>query len=232
MISILLPTRKRFDMCVKSIDSLLNNCSSELNFEILIALDNDDIETSDKLKNHYVNKSNIRFFYFERQYYRGLHNYYNELCINSLGESLVLWNDDALMKSKNWDLEIINNHKNFVVLNPKVDTMEHYWRTQGVLFPIIPKKWINITEKMSHVPSCDSWIDVISKRLGILTPLETVVISHERPDVVGGNRDETFLDGFSDKFNPDFFSLFNVGFPNIMEEHYQKILNYLNNDQK
>jgi hypothetical protein len=227
-VSILLPTRKRFDMAVNSINSLYNTCSSIDNFEILIALDNDDVETSNNLKDYFKDKNNIKLFYYERQFYRGLHNYYNDLCLNSSGSSLLLWNDDAIMRSMNWDLEILNNHKNFTVLNPKVDTMETYWREVGVLFPIIPKEWINITGKMSCVPSCDSWVDVISKRLNILLPLESVVISHERADVTGNNNDETFKDGFNDKFNPEFHSLFNVGFPHLLEEHYHKLNNHLN----
>ncbi len=228
-ISILLPTRARFDMVISSINSLFNTCSDENNFEILLGLDNDDIETSQKLADSLKEKYNVKFFFFERQYYRGLHNYYNELCLKSLGDSLLLWNDDAIMKSLNWDLEIINNHKEFKVLNPKVDTMEDYWKNVGVLFPIIPKKWIEITGQMSCVPACDSWIDVISKRLNILIPIESIIISHERADITGNNNDVTYQDGFSDKFNPQFYKLFNVGFPHLLEEHFNKLNNYINN---
>ena len=227
-VSILLPTRKRFDMAVNSINSLFDNCFSEENFEVLIALDNDDVNTSNNLINYFKSKSNIKFFYFERQYYRGLHNYYNKLCLESTGTSLLLWNDDALMRSKNWDSEILNNHGDFIVLNPKVDTMEDYWKTIGVLFPIIPKKWIELTGEMSCVPSCDSWIDVISKKLDILKPIESVVISHDRADVTGNNFDETFKDGFNDRNNPMYFSLFHIGFPHLLEEHFHKLQNYLN----
>ena len=227
-VTILLPTRKRVEMAIKSINSLYENALSEENFEILIAFDNDDLETEQLLRNYYQTKSNIKFYSFERQFYRGLHNYYNELSLKSTGSSLVLWNDDALMKSKNWDSEILKNHNNFVVLNPKVDTMEDYWKNVGVLFPIIPRKWVEITEKMSCVPSCDSWIDVISKRLNILSPLENVVISHERADITGNNDDQTFKDGFNDKFNPQFHNLFNVGFPELLEEHFHKLNKFLN----
>lgn len=230
-VSILLPTRNRFDMVVNSINSLFNTCSSIENFEILIALDNDDIETSNNLKSYLKDKTNVKLFFYERQFYRGLHNYYNDLCLKSSGTSLLLWNDDAIMRSMNWDLEILNNHTNFTVLNPKVDTMEHYWREIGVLFPIIPKEWVEVTGKMSCVPSCDSWVDVISKRLNILTPLGSVVISHDRADVTGNNNDQTFKDGFNDKFNPEFHSLFNVGFPDLLEEHYHKLNNHLNKNK-
>jgi hypothetical protein len=230
-ISILLPTRKRFESFKVSIDSLFNNCNNTENFEVLVAIDLDDDEI-DKIKEYSSNKDNIKLFYYERQFYRGLHNYYNDLSLKSEGSSLFLWNDDAIMKSQNWDLEIINKHKDFCVLSPKVDTMEQYWSTQGVLFPIIPKKWIDITGKWSHVPSCDSWTDVISKRLGILVNVDTIVISHNRYDITGENHDSTYIEGRSDINNHEYFSLFNVGFSDIMEEHYQKILNYLNNNQK
>ena len=110
------------------------------------------------------------------------------------------------MRSKDWDLEIIKYHKDFCVISPKVDTMEHYWRTQGVLFPIIPKKWIEITGKWSHVPACDSWTDVISKRLGILVNVESIVLSHNRHDITGENHDLTYTEGRSDINNQEYFS--------------------------
>lgn len=222
-----MPTRGRYEMATKSIDSLFNNCKNVNNFEILLAVDNDDTTTTDKLSKYIQDKSNVKIFFFERQYYRGLHNYINKLAIESTGTSLMLWNDDSTIDSKDWDHEIIKNHESFCVLSPKVQNMEDYWRNQGVLFPIIPKKWIEITGEWAQVPACDSVIDVISKRLGLLIPLESVVITHDRYDNTGNNLDNTWREVRSEKDNPNYNHIFHVGKPDVLELHYQKLKEYI-----
>lgn len=237
-ISILVPTRKRFDSLIKSVDSLFNNCYDINNFEVLIAVDNDDVETTEKIKTYFSNKKNVKIFCYERQFYHGINNYYNDLAIKSTGTSLLLWNDDATIKTKNWDVEILEHHKEFCILSPKVDTMESYWENQGVLFPILPKKWIELTGKWSEVPACDSWIDVLGKRLNLTIKLESVVISHERADITGDNLDETYLDGRQDIQNPNFFNKFHTWhntddyYLKLLEEHYQKIFTFINNNDE
>ena len=222
-VSVLLPTRKRFDMFVKSVNSLFDTCDNIDNFEILIAMDLDDIDTITQIKEFISDKPNIKLILFKRQYYRGLHNYYNGLSNESTGTSLLLWNDDALMRSKNWDIEVLKYHEKFCVLSPMVDTMEKYWRTQGVLFPIIPKKWYDLTGSWSEVPACDSWIDVTSKRLKLLVNVESIVISHDRNDITGNNNDITYQEGRQDVTSPSF----HVPQPEIMEQHYQILNTYL-----
>ena len=225
-ISILIPTRKRFEMFTKSISSLYNNCSSIDNFEVLVATDNDDEETTSKIKDFFTHKTNLKYFTYERQYYYGFHHYINDLYNHAEGEFLFLWGDDAVMKSKDWDLEILNYSDKFCMLSPKVDNMESYWRDQGVLFPIIPKKWVDITGVFSLSPSCDSWADVLSKKLGIFTNLESVVLTHERYDLIGENNDENFKDSRDALQSPNYHHI-DSNLMNIIEEHSNKIKKYL-----
>lgn len=231
MISILMPTRGRFDSFLKSINSLYDNSSDVNNFEVLIAMDNDDIENIEKV--HRILKPNMKLFIYERQFYKGLQNYYNDLSNKSVGDSLFLWNDDALMNSKNWDLEIINNHKNgFCVLNPMVDTMMDVWDKEGwVLFPIIPRKWLEITGCWSLVPACDSWVGSIAARLGVVKNIPNVVVTHDRYDLTENNLDQTYYDARNDRSNPENNFVFHIGYPEVMEEHYQKLNNYIINNK-
>lgn len=222
-----MPTRGRYEMAKKSIDSLFDNCKDPNNFEVLLAVDNDDIETTEKLEAYASDKSNVRLVYFERQYYRGLHNYINRLASEATGTSLMLWNDDSTIDSKNWDEEILNNHNTFCVLSPKVQNMEHFWRHIGVLFPIIPKEWIDITEEWAQVPACDSVIDIISKRFGIQVLLDTVVITHDRYDDTGNNHDQTWIEVRSEKDNHNYRHIFHEGKPEVIEQHYNKLKEYL-----
>lgn len=223
-ISILLPTRNRFDLFCKSVNSLTDNCESIDNFEILIALDDDDIDTINKINTFIKDKDNMKVFIYERKFYSKLHLYYNSLAEKASGTSLMLWNDDSIITSKNWDFEILQNHDSFCILNPKVENMEHFWKNVGCLFPIIPKKWVDLTKEMAFWPGVDSWLDVLGKRLNIIKPLETVSIYHDRYEITGNNNDTTYYDGLSYKIVNDC-----PRYPEILENHYQILFNYLNN---
>jgi hypothetical protein len=227
-----MPTRNRFDLAVNSIESLFKNCKDIDSFEVLLAVDNDDLETTNRLSTYFYDRPNVKMFFFERQYYRGLHNYINKLVNEASGTSLMLWNDDSTIDSKNWEYEIIKHHDKFCVLSPKVQNMENYWRHQGVLFPILPKKWIEITKIWSPTPGLDSWIDVLSKRLGILVNLESVVISHNRFELSGDNKDQTYMEGRADLHNPALNGGFEVwSHSELLQEHQNLLFNYINTNK-
>jgi hypothetical protein len=230
-ISVLMPTRSRFKLAKKSIDSLFDKSHSFENFEILIAIDKDDSESNNLLIDYLKDKPNVSFHLFDRHGYKGLNIYYNYLALKAVGSSLMLWNDDSIIESFNWDLEIINNHTSFCVLSPFVSNMDNFWRHQGVLYPIIPKKWIDITGEWSRVPACDSVIDLIAKRLNILKKLETVHIYHDRFDLSGYNFDQTYLDAKNERSHPDNYIKFNIGYPEVIEEHYLKLKAYIDSSK-
>lgn len=179
-------------MFVDSIDSLFRTCHSADNFEVLVATDNDDADTTEKLKEYALDKPNIRFFSYDRKFYHGINLYYNDLCEKSLGRSLAVWNDDFIMESKDWDLRILEYHKKFCVLSPKISNQEKYWATKGVLLPIIPKKWIEITGCLSPHFSCDSWIDVLAKEFKLLLNTPDIIFFNDCHNVTGKNNDESY----------------------------------------
>lgn len=216
-------------MFVSSTTSLIEQCHSHENIEILLAVDDDDIETTKKISEFIKDKDYIKMFYYERKRYRGLHHYINDLAKKASDGSLLLWNDDAIMTSKNWDLEILKLHENFIVISPKVENMEEYWKNTGVLFPIIPKKWIDITEIWSPTPGLDSWIDVLSKKLNILHNVDSICILHDRYELTGNNDDETYIEGRVDKTTPSLQLGYEVwSYPELLEDHYNKLLDYVN----
>lgn len=108
IISVCLPTRGRFPLLKESITSLSKNCYDINNFELLLGIDEDDVETLKKVEEFSKEnkKLNIRWLISERYGYKGLHKYLNNLCKISKGELLFLWNDDARIDTKNWDLKI------------------------------------------------------------------------------------------------------------------------------
>lgn len=227
MVSILLPTRKRFNMFCKSIESLVINASDIKNFEILVAMDTDDSETIEQINQYSKDKPYIKCFFYERKKYSGLHHYINDLSKKAIGTSIFIWNDDVLMKSKNWDTIILNLHTTFCVLSPKVENMESYWKNQGVLFPIIPKKWIDVVGDWSPVHAVDSWTDLLSRKLNLLINVGDIVIYHDRHDKSGNNYDETYIEGRQELQHNCPPAQDQV---DLLEVHYTKLLNYLTNN--
>ena len=223
MISIILPTRNRLKLFTESVESLLSTVSSVDNIEILVAMDDDDFETVSEIQKFIENKPYIKLFLFTRKYYHGLHEYVNFLANKASGKFIMTWNDDCLMETKDWDKYIMEYDNQFIMLSPKVKNMEHYWKHQGVLFPIIPKKWVDIIGIISPVHAFDSWIDVLSKRLKIFVNLETVVLSHNRFDLIGEAGDSTY----NERSNSIATECNRVDYSILWEEHYQILKKYL-----
>jgi len=197
LISFLLPTRGRKEMFIESIDSLFATCSNISSFEVLAAVDEDDEETYQALQDYYSDKDNIHFFIFQkRQYYRGFHNYINFLVKQSKGKWLIIWNDDIIMRSFNWDKVIEGYKDQFVCLNPLCSNMTHYCRSKEYphlnLAPIIPKTWCEITGHYSSSPAVDSWVGDIAGMLDINIWEDRISMIQNRFDVNGMNEDETY----------------------------------------
>jgi len=204
-ISIIFPTRKRYDLFVKSTNSLIENCSDLNNLEILVAMDDDDVETVQKTKEYITDKPFIKLYVSERHFYRNLNLYVNATSKDATGEFLLLWNDDCMMTSKDYDL-VMDKYKNkFVVVNPLVTNQTDYCRKDNqMLFPIIPKKWIDVTGRWSNSGACDSWVQLISNDLNISIYEDDIQIFHEREFI----QDEITIESHPDKNFIAYFSFF------------------------
>ena len=165
IVSFLLPTRKRYDWLVESIESIIKN-ANEFNFDILLAMDTDDDSTISLVK-QYIISSNleniVKIFTFERKHYHNLHLYVNELAKISNADYLCLWNDDAQILTKNWD----------VILNDYIKNQDKLYVYQFPnnhcpdIFPIVPKQWIEITGHFSNNAHNDTWIQHIAIPLNV-----------------------------------------------------------------
>lgn len=194
-ISILIPTRKRVDLLRRSINSLIDTASTVQGIDILIGIDNDDTETNDYLQNElvpYLNEKNasMRAFSFDRMGYKNLHQYANFLAKESHGEWIILWNDDAIMKTKNWDKKIMKYTGKFKVLRFKDNHNSH----PNSIFPCVPRDWLVLFETFSPHQVSDSWISQIAYLTGIMQNCHEVYAYHDRFDLVGSEPDEVSLE--------------------------------------
>ena len=193
-ISILCPTRKRKDALEKSLNSLKERMSPDNQLELLLAFDNDDKESLDYAIEKFPEAV---FISSPRKGYKNLNLYYNALGGVSTGDWLFVWNDDLLMETQNWDKIIEGYGDKFRILNPKNN---HSWSDKISLFPIVPRKYYEILGHISFSPHNDTWVEEIGNLLNeslsekVFIPIEGIYLIHNRFDLTGANKDETFLE--------------------------------------
>lgn len=199
LVSILLSTRERFDLMIKSITSLYENASDPSQIELLLKLDNDNFEEYTKRMDEiYQITTNVKIVISDRRDgYDSLHLFLNELAGISEGEFLFVWNDDAEMVSEGWDdyvaehsgklcvLQIDNNHFSYPEL------IEH-----GVyIFPIIHRKYYEILNHISLNPHSDTWVHYVATFCDIEINEFRICAYHDRADLTGNNEDGVYGEG-------------------------------------
>lgn len=203
-ISILLPTRGRSDMLMRSLASLHDLATDFSTIEILFGMDNDDLIGLEHFLNHvipWIEKNNIshKIVIFPPLGYHNLHRYLNGLAENSQGHWLFFWNDDAVMKTPGWDTYIRAKTGEFKLLSV-ITHNEHPYS----IFPILPREWYETLGHISQHSLNDAWVSNIAYALDIFERLP-IYSDHERHDLTGTNNDATYrqrivLEG--DKTNP------------------------------
>ena len=183
-ISILLPTRKRLDLLKKSVQSLIDNARQPDKLQFLFAVDEDDNKTFLYLKqSKYPNQLALQF---KPIGYENLHKYNNTLAGYATGKWIMFFNDDAIMKTKNWDDKIMDFEDEFCLLRFKEQTGHPY-----SIFPCFPQKWFYLLDHISLHGQNDAWLSEIAYMLNIMRDVDINVI-HDRADITGNNNDETF----------------------------------------
>lgn len=213
-ISILLPTRGRSDMLMRSLTSLHDLATDFSSIEILFGLDNNDAVGLDyclKQVIPWIEKYNIshKIVIFEPMGYHNLHRYVNGLAEHSQGTWIFFWNDDAVMKTQGWDTYIRAHTGEFKLLSV-ITHNEHPYS----IFPILPREWFETLGYISQHSLNDAWVSCIAYALDIFERIP-VYCDHERADLSGTNNDDTYqrrtvLEG--DRTNPLDFN-----YPDVVE---------------
>ena len=190
-ISILLPTRGRPKPLEQCLRTLLDRAKDPSRIEVMLAFDNDDAENIKHFVDviqPYLEDLGVEYsaIQFERLGYMRLNEYLNELAQHSQGSWLFFWNDDAVMKTQDWDQVIRDNAQEFYLLRAETNHEHPY-----AIFPILPKKWVEITGHLSPHQINDAWTSQVAWMLDIVKTIP-VMIHHERYDLTGENLDETF----------------------------------------
>jgi len=195
LVSILIPSRKRFDLLKTSINSIIQRATHPLKIEILVRLDIDDIESIKRIPELNELTPNFKVIIGPQlNGYKSVHNFYNELGKIATGKFYWLWNDDALLETEKWDkiiLPYINKPCILQISN------NHNW----VVFPMVHHSIYKTLGHFSLSTQTDTWLHHITEVAGMEKYLTEIFATHNRADLTGLNADETFDGGYGDLEN-------------------------------
>ena len=112
MIDVLLPSRGRPEMLARAVSSLRVQAACPRSVAVRVGVDSDDPATASmaaSLAAHWIT--------FARQGYERLHVYYQALAAASPADWLLVWNDDAVMLTPDWDDVLADLPSRFLVAN-------------------------------------------------------------------------------------------------------------------
>jgi len=157
----------------------------------LFGFDKDDQESYDWFQKNTLPKiqntgGRYSCLSFDPLGYEMLHKYVNKLASYATGEWFVFWNDDAIMQSHGWDTEIMSHTGTFCL-----QAFETHNKHPYSIFPIVPRKWFELIGHLSQHQLNDAWLSQIAWMLDIVKRIPVDVL-HDRADLTGENRDDTF----------------------------------------
>lgn len=190
-ISILLPTRGRPEVALKSMQGLVELADNPEEIEFLVAIDDDDDASAEYFTEYLVpwfdqTGVDCTVYQLPRWGYLQLHRYNNFLGAQCKGAWIVFWNDDAVMQSSGWDTDIMANTGQFAI-----QAFDTHNKHPYSIFPIIPRDWLILFEKLSAHQQTDAWVSQIAWMADCMIRLNTKVL-HDRADLTGNNQDGTY----------------------------------------
>lgn len=190
-IAILLPTRGRTAALDRSLIGLLKKAHDLSSIQLLLGLDSDDTvgitHFQDELQPQLDDLGvDYTAMVFEPMGYGRLNEYINELAKNSSADWLFFWNDDALMETDRWDVEIARHTGEFKLLAVHTHKDHPY-----SIFPIVPRAWLDVIGHLSLHSMTDAWLSQIAYCVDIWQRIDVTVI-HDRADLTGNNQDDTY----------------------------------------
>jgi len=190
-IAVLLPTRGRTAALDRSLIGLLEKAADLDSIQVLLGLDTDDTvgtehfqgELQPKLDEMGVNYTAMTF---EPMGYSQLHDYVNTLAKNSSADWMFFWNDDAVMETEGWDIEIEKYTGQFKLLAVHTHNDHPY-----SIFPIVPRAWLDLIGHLSLHSMNDAWLSQNAYCVDIYERIDVHVV-HDRADLTGNNLDATY----------------------------------------
>jgi hypothetical protein len=201
-IAVMLATHKRTDALSRSVFSLLDRTKNLDRIQIIFGIDDNDSIGTD----HFVNviqpdldRRGVDYLAlsFEPLGYLGLNQYYNRMADDADADWLMVWCDDAIMETQDWDERVSECTGEFKLLKAHAHNEHPY-----AVFPILPAEWQEVTGYFARHQMLDAEVSQIAYLLDIMKIIE-VNITHDRADLTGNNKDETNDKKIMLEGNPD-----------------------------
>jgi hypothetical protein len=159
--------------------------------QINFAFDNNDQVGLDYFQQQvepWLTDHDIEFtaFSFEPRGYIRLNEYVNKMAESTSADWFIVWNDDAVMQTQDWDQEIVKYQGQFKLLAFRTHRDHPY-----SIFPIVPKAWYDLLGYISPHQLSDAWTSQTAYMLDIFQRIEVHVL-HDRHDLTGNNGDITY----------------------------------------
>lgn len=216
-VAVLLPTRARTDSFTRSVASLIDLAHDLDRIEFVIAIDSDDkighTHFSEVIQ-PLLDKKKVCYtaVEFESLGYAGLNRYYNELAKLADADWLFVWNDDAVMNTKNWDQVISNYTGQFRLL--KVHThKEHPYS----IFPIVPRTWFELMGHLSRHQMIDAELSQIAFCVDLMQVID-IDVTHDQSELTGLD-DDTSKRKIRFEGNPN--NAYDFHNPRVSQHRYQ-----------
>lgn len=188
--SLIMPTRKRPEILSQCISNILNRANLENpNFEIIVKVDNDDIETlkwiQDAPKLDYLN-----FLVSPRRNgYRSLVLASDDMTRMARGEYVFAVADDANFLTEGWNDILENKLTEFKFYFPKSEWPEGQDQSWDTCWAIYPKKVVDIWGEVSPHTLIDMWFKTLGLKaqhpawgLDIFEKIPEVLVNHIDPN--------------------------------------------------
>lgn len=190
-IAVLLATRGRTEMLGRSVRSLIELAAQPDRIQLMFAFDNDDatgFDYFDQELQPWLDARDVNYtaLKFQRMGYVNLHKYNNAMAKQTNSDWLVIWNDDAVMETQDWDRVIMSYQGQFKLLSFRTHRMHPY-----SIFPIVPRKWYDLLGYISPHPTQDGWVSQQAYMLDIYQRIAVDVL-HDRFDLTGNNGDDIY----------------------------------------
>ena len=190
-IAVMLATRGRTDSLYRSLLSLINRARHLDRIEFFLAFDNDDDKGWthwETVIKHELDKRDVNYtvLKFDRLGYANLHMYFHAIMPHTDSDWLMIWNDDAIMETQNWDRVIAKHCGEFKLLAFRTHHDHPY-----SIFPVFPREWYEVLGHASQHHLSDAWLSQIAYILDLFERIE-VWVTHDRHDLTGNNYDETY----------------------------------------
>lgn len=189
-IAVMLATHKRTDALSRSVFSLLDRTKNLDRIQIIFGIDDNDSIGTD----HFINviqpeldRRGVDYtaLSFEPLGYLGLNQYYNRMSDEADADWLMVWCDDAIMETQDWDERVAECTGEFKLLKVHAHNEHPY-----AVFPIIPAEWREVTGYYAQHQMLDAEVSQMAYMLDIMKIIE-INVTHDRADLTGNNDDET-----------------------------------------